>query len=178
MLLGSHVAAHRRGSDESAVGAGNLFGRLCRESAARWRAHGAPHWNSVDRCRHDGRDLAGSCRRVEAFRTQLESTCRASYCGECCYSVDRSCYGRRDQPNTRSTAPTEFLAKWALLRRVLHGGADCVLADLPLSGVLLHHFLHSPARRQRVRVDARSEEHTSELQSWLLLVCRLLLEKK
>src|SRR5260370_40737667 len=34
---------------------------------------------------------------------------------------------------------------------------------------------HFPARRERT---ARSEEHTSELQSHLNLVCRLLLEKK
>ena len=31
---------------------------------------------------------------------------------------------------------------------------------------------------QRAEVDARSEEHTSELQSRQYLVCRLLLEKK
>src|SRR5256885_9237823 len=35
-----------------------------------------------------------------------------------------------------------------------------------------------PARRGRRRVLARSEEHTSELQSPCNLVCRLLLEKK
>src|SRR5437588_12417166 len=35
-----------------------------------------------------------------------------------------------------------------------------------------------PARRVRVGGDARSEEHTSELQSHSDLVCRLLLEKK
>src|SRR6266550_7709927 len=33
-------------------------------------------------------------------------------------------------------------------------------------------------RRERLRQDDRSEEHTSELQSRLHLVCRLLLEKK
>src|SRR5438132_4858310 len=33
-------------------------------------------------------------------------------------------------------------------------------------------------RQRRGRVDARSEEHTSELQSHSDLVCRLLLEKK
>src|SRR2546429_5152183 len=33
-------------------------------------------------------------------------------------------------------------------------------------------------RTPHVRTDARSEEHTSELQSRLHLVCRLLLEKK
>src|SRR3712207_9130055 len=33
-------------------------------------------------------------------------------------------------------------------------------------------------RRHRCRVPARSEEHTSELQSRQYLVCRLLLEKK
>src|SRR6185369_9724536 len=36
--------------------------------------------------------------------------------------------------------------------------------------------LHSPGGRRRTR--RRSEEHTSELQSHLNLVCRLLLEKK
>src|SRR2546422_8414365 len=34
------------------------------------------------------------------------------------------------------------------------------------------------ARRRRPRAASRSEEHTSELQSRLHLVCRLLLEKK
>src|SRR5687768_17961849 len=34
------------------------------------------------------------------------------------------------------------------------------------------------ASLQRIQVPARSEEHTSELQSRLHLVCRLLLEKK
>src|SRR5687768_18592995 len=34
------------------------------------------------------------------------------------------------------------------------------------------------ARRLRQRIRSRSEEHTSELQSRLHLVCRLLLEKK
>src|SRR3989441_2489454 len=35
-----------------------------------------------------------------------------------------------------------------------------------------------PERRALDRVDRRSEEHTSELQSLAYLVCRLLLEKK
>src|SRR6266480_5390860 len=35
-----------------------------------------------------------------------------------------------------------------------------------------------PARRRRGGEQARSEEHTSELQSHVNLVCRLLLEKK
>src|SRR5256884_3161725 len=41
-------------------------------------------------------------------------------------------------------------------------------------------FTHSPPTVKRVRVKSRgrSEEHTSELQSRLHLVCRLLLEKK
>src|SRR5687768_17981118 len=37
---------------------------------------------------------------------------------------------------------------------------------------------HHDFRRGRPRVVVRSEEHTSELQSRLHLVCRLLLEKK
>src|SRR2546425_6262396 len=48
-----------------------------------------------------------------------------------------------------------------------------------------HRQLHEPRRRRRADEDraggaeqARSEEHTSELQSLAYLVCRLLLEKK
>src|SRR2546422_11769077 len=40
------------------------------------------------------------------------------------------------------------------------------------------HQRRGGARRRGVRVWGRSEEHTSELQSRLHLVCRLLLEKK
>src|SRR5207247_9722674 len=38
--------------------------------------------------------------------------------------------------------------------------------------------LHRRRRRRRPRIEGRSEEHTSELQSRVDLVCRLLLEKK
>src|SRR5438876_6764834 len=44
------------------------------------------------------------------------------------------------------------------------------LADAPLN--------HQSRRRSRDRAPRRSEEHTSELQSPVHLVCRLLLEKK
>src|SRR5215203_7400612 len=48
---------------------------------------------------------------------------------------------------------------------------------LPIS--LLHDLLgHLAAHRRGGRAGARSEEHTSELQSRQYLVCRLLLEKK
>src|SRR5260370_3026342 len=40
------------------------------------------------------------------------------------------------------------------------------------------HFLHSLIDDADLRFSCRSEEHTSELQSHLNLVCRLLLEKK
>src|SRR2546430_12692469 len=41
-----------------------------------------------------------------------------------------------------------------------------------------HHEVHAPVRRSDIQLFARSEEHTSELQSQSNLVCRLLLEKK
>src|SRR5207247_11474581 len=58
-----------------------------------------------------------------------------------------------------------------------------------LDEIRLHQHFEAPARRRRTTVDvepavrrvkrlARSEEHTSELQSRVELVCRLLLEKK
>src|SRR2546427_2400247 len=40
------------------------------------------------------------------------------------------------------------------------------------------HLIDHRVRHGEVRVDERSEEHTSELQSQSNLVCRLLLEKK
>src|SRR5260370_20272634 len=50
----------------------------------------------------------------------------------------------------------------------LVGEEDLPVAEDPCLGQLEGHF----------RTDVRSEEHTSELQSHLNLVCRLLLEKK
>src|SRR5260370_21594641 len=47
-----------------------------------------------------------------------------------------------------------------------------------LSAQLARQILVARAHGQAVRFAARSEEHTSELQSHLNLVCRLLLEKK
>src|SRR2546422_7445623 len=52
---------------------------------------------------------------------------------------------------------------------------------LPLGGALSRPFQREVVRGQggrRLRWRPRSEEHTSELQSRLHLVCRLLLEKK
>src|SRR5438876_4581298 len=62
--------------------------------------------------------------------------------------------------------------------RVSASSVALALADAteaPLSGRLIFRLL--PFRR-RVVLDNRSEEHTSELQSPVHLVCRLLLEKK
>src|SRR5438046_5477231 len=55
------------------------------------------------------------------------------------------------------------------------GGMIADLEEAPIHGYVapVHVQHHDVARR-----DARSEEHTSELQSLTNLVCRLLLEKK
>src|SRR2546422_9344097 len=62
--------------------------------------------------------------------------------------------------DARSTTPGSASA-------ALGGGGSCVTRGTPSSGTDL-----------MSRMDSRSEEHTSELQSRLHLVCRLLLEKK
>src|SRR6266478_2269932 len=51
---------------------------------------------------------------------------------------------------------------------------------LPISSMERHGSVSAfrPSSRRRSRAGARSEEHTSELQSQSNLVCRLLLEKK
>src|SRR5687768_18287786 len=50
-------------------------------------------------------------------------------------------------------------------------GVETSLRETTSSGSYEHYF-------QKIDADMRSEEHTSELQSRLHLVCRLLLEKK
>ena len=62
-----------------------------------------------------------------------------------------------------------FLIVLVLFGRVLCVGDGSVRQDREPLGVLRH---------PRVVWRARSEEHTSELQSRTYLVCRLLLEKK
>src|SRR2546422_11759105 len=78
---------------------------------------------------------------------------------------------RRPPRSTLFPYTTLFRSRHAVRVR-LEGGQEELLVQLPLRLVvdahaaLFHHHV------------ARSEEHTSELQSRLHLVCRLLLEKK
>src|SRR2546429_717535 len=58
-----------------------------------------------------------------------------------------------------------------LFRSMIHDGVSEQELDR-------HARLSTPSIRDDGRVKVRSEEHTSELQSRLHLVCRLLLEKK
>src|SRR2546422_2707794 len=67
--------------------------------------------------------------------------------------------------------PRSTLFPYTTLFRSVHQHEEIVA---PGAGLLLG---GGPAGHIRLRVD-RSEEHTSELQSRLHLVCRLLLEKK
>src|SRR3712207_8808704 len=58
------------------------------------------------------------------------------------------------------------------------GGDSRPSRDVPLRGVRARGRRSRREERAAVDVRARSEEHTSELQSRQYLVCRLLLEKK
>src|SRR5437762_7232831 len=71
--------------------------------------------------------------------------------------------------------------------RVSHPGAACRERQAPHVDVAIRRLEYPEGRtpKQRCsqtggcsRLDSRSEEHTSELQSPMYLVCRLLLEKK
>src|SRR5437762_9144556 len=69
--------------------------------------------------------------------------------------------------------PRSTLFPYTTLFRSLHagelGGVDRLRPERPE---------HEEPGERRSRGEARSEEHTSELQSPMYLVCRLLLEKK
>src|SRR2546422_7152189 len=73
-------------------------------------------------------------------------------------------YGRHGSPRTRSPPPSGSSASSGAT------GAHC--SRTPSASASRTSRSQSPSR------SARSEEHTSELQSRLHLVCRLLLEKK
>src|SRR2546429_7338368 len=78
---------------------------------------------------------------------------------------------RRPPRSTLFPYTTLFRSRRRVFRDYAHG----------LARVLAFHriqHLAGDAREQRVVAPHRSEEHTSELQSRLHLVCRLLLEKK
>src|SRR5687768_18080589 len=64
------------------------------------------------------------------------------------------------------------------LVRAAEGDRDDALAAQVLGARAGEHPLEPRERLLDRAVDVRSEEHTSELQSRLHLVCRLLLEKK
>src|SRR5699024_11742884 len=70
------------------------------------------------------------------------------------------------RPALPCTAPASWMT-WAC------SASASVRVDLPASG-----WAMTAKVRRRVASAARSEEHTSELQSRFDLVCRLLLEKK
>src|SRR5205809_5090443 len=65
-------------------------------------------------------------------------------------------------------------------RTTLHNtpSGDCDLVSFELSGQAFMAISAGPLYKFNPSVSFRSEEHTSELQSRLHLVCRLLLEKK
>src|SRR5690348_17634281 len=76
--------------------------------------------------------------------------------------------------------PRSTLFPYTTLFRSWPGGRPLVAVDL---GLVIEHAGAAGNRRVGVHddepeVDGRSEEHTSELQSPVHLVCRLLLEKK
>ena len=74
---------------------------------------------------------------------------------------------RRPPRSTLFPSTTLFRSVAAKLRRVAFDGAGDLIPPAP-----------NPAHSVTLKAEARSEEHTSELQSLTNLVCRLLLEKK
>src|SRR5256885_11040293 len=63
-------------------------------------------------------------------------------------------------------------------RQLVHAVFGEIAARLGVDQLALDQVVALGVRVEQVRADARSEEHTSELQSPCNLVCRLLLAKK
>src|SRR5260370_5202964 len=82
------------------------------------------------------------------------------------------------RPPRSTLFPYTTLFRSEAIRRVLEGGeAICSRAGVPIAGGHTIDTLE-PIYGLVAIGSVRSEEHTSELQSHLNLVCRLLLEKK
>src|SRR5256885_7462563 len=97
-------------------------------------------------------------------------------------SSARSCPGWILMPDAPSPAGPTFNFKNAITHMVQRGGSDLLLkvgrpATIRVNGDLVG-LDSSPLKPEELKSLARSEEHTSELQSPCNLVCRLLLEKK
>src|SRR5438093_9527468 len=87
-----------------------------------------------------------------------------------------SCFSLLQRPSSAPLLPYTTLFR-SRQRRPRPQVAQVVAADVPRRGERLAGQGAQPRRGHR-RLQPRSEEHTSELQSLTNLVCRLLLEKK
>src|SRR5205809_4232561 len=78
--------------------------------------------------------------------------------------------------------PSSTLFPYTTLFRSLRGTfgrfTDLIVEHIPLHLLAIIYGIDSAQPQGMISVQQRSEEHTSELQSRLHLVCRLLLEKK
>src|SRR2546429_3150438 len=83
--------------------------------------------------------------------------------------------GWTDQDSRSPSRRTKIFARIELKQAWMEGEESKGFAELFLH---LGNFAELGQSGSFVRIDRRSEEHTSELQSRLHLVCRLLLEKK
>src|SRR5260370_25391691 len=78
------------------------------------------------------------------------------------------------QVSKRPTDPAD-----AVMREIEEMGKKSFIPSIgPVKGKILAEVVRKLKPRKILEVGSRSEEHTSELQSHLNLVCRLLLEKK
>src|SRR2546430_5470968 len=87
-------------------------------------------------------------------------------------AMNPATYARLPYSSTRDFAPISTIGQFPLI--------VTVGASLPVHSVreLIEYAKRNPAKANYGSSAARSEEHTSELQSQSNLVCRLLLEKK
>src|SRR2546422_7829026 len=82
------------------------------------------------------------------------------------------------RPPRSTLFPYTTLFRSLAIRNMVRADAPFLTTDAISLSAYLARFGHDVPEACEIRGERRSEEHTSELQSRLHLVCRLLLEKK
>src|SRR5207249_5259130 len=155
------LAVQMHGRDDPVHGAreGNQAGQPAEPEGA---ARAGPIEGKMEREQDD------PCQPTQVEVGKAERIEDAGHAGENDLTQERSAHRRLPYRNDVPLASWRFLGRWRMIRPMKRGSWS----------VIVFLILWSASLALAEEPSARSEEHTSELQSRFDLVCRLLLEKK